>query len=449
MIRNIIIAVLSIGLIGAAYWGYQEHLEKNALLLNAENNYQRAFHDLTYQIDTLHDKIGTTLAMNSRTSLSPALVEVWRTTSEAHQSVGQLPLTLLPFNKTEEFLAQIGDFSFQTAVRDLDDDPLSDKEYELLKQLYGQAGDIQKELRNVQHLVLKNNLRWMDVELALASGDEVTDNTIINGFKTVEKTVEGYEDTELGPTFVSLKKRDDNFENIKGPKISKDEAIEIAKKYAKIDRDAKVEVTENAKGANYGFYNVSFNNKKSNEHASMDITKKGGYPIWFIMNRDVGEEKLSLNDASNRAVQFLKDNGYEKLQLAESTQYDHTGLFSFVALEDDVWVYPDSIKVKVALDNGDIIGFTADNYLKSKQARTLPKPKITVAEAKKEINPNVKVMENRQAIILSDNGEEILCYEFLGTLGDDTYRIYINSMTGQEEEIEKLKNAEPVFEDVV
>src|SRR5690606_22796698 len=111
-------------------------------------------------------KIGTTLAMNSRKSLSPALAEVWRITSQAHSSVGQLPLTLLPFNKTEEFLANIGDFSYRAAVRDLDKEPLTEKEYESLKTLYSQSADIQKELRKVQHMVLKNNLRWMDVEMA-------------------------------------------------------------------------------------------------------------------------------------------------------------------------------------------------------------------------------------------------------------------------------------------
>ena len=58
---------------------------------------------------------------------------------------------MLPFNKTEEFLAKIGDFSYQTAVRDLDKDPLNDKEYATLKTLYGQAAEIQDELRNVQH----------------------------------------------------------------------------------------------------------------------------------------------------------------------------------------------------------------------------------------------------------------------------------------------------------
>lgn len=88
-------------------------------MINAENNYQRAFHDLTYQMDLLHDKIGSTLAMNSSRSLSPALADVWRITSDARGQVGQLPLTLLPFNKTEQFLSNIGDFSYKTAVRNL------------------------------------------------------------------------------------------------------------------------------------------------------------------------------------------------------------------------------------------------------------------------------------------------------------------------------------------
>lgn len=169
MLRGILIAVLVVAVAGTGYWGYQEHIEKNAILIHAENNYQRAFHDLTYQVDLLNDKIGSTLAMNSRQQLSPSLVEVWRITAEAQNDVGQLPLTLLPFNKTEEFLANVGEFSYRTAVRDLDQEPLSDEEYQTLQALYEKSGDIQKELRKVQHLVLENNLRWMDVQLALAT----------------------------------------------------------------------------------------------------------------------------------------------------------------------------------------------------------------------------------------------------------------------------------------
>lgn len=449
MIRGILITVLTIGVIGTAYWGYQEHQEKNAVLLHAENNYQRAFHDLTYQVDTLHEKIGTTLAMNARHSLSPALAEVWRITSEAHNSVGQLPLSLLPFNKTEEFLTKIGDFSYQTAVRDLDKKPLTDKEYHALKELHSQAGNIQQELRKVQHLVLKNNLRWMDVELALATEDESVDNTIIDGFKTVEKTIEGYNDTDFGPTFVSRKNKDENFKNIKGKEITRDEAIEIAKKHAVVDGDTEVKVSENGEGSNYGFYSVSLLNHNNNREAHMDITKKGGFPIWYIVNRDIKDEKLSLNEASNKAMDFLNNNRYENMELFESTQYDHVGLFTFVTSKDGVRVYPDSIKIKVALDNGDVIGFSADEYLKSQEGRVIPKPSITIEEARSEINPNVKIQENWLAVIHNQQGKEVLCYEFLGTLDNDTYRIYINSNSGQEEKVEKLKNAEPIYEDVV
>src|SRR5699024_8221998 len=189
MIRSILIAVLSIGIVGLGYWGYKEHEEKNALLIHAENNYQRSFHELSYHMDLLHDKIGTSLAMNSGARLSPQFVDIWRLTSEALTNVGQLPLTLLPFNKTEEFLSQIGDFTYRTAIRNLDDDPLTDDEIETLEKYYSQAEEIKDELRQVQHATLSDDLRWMDVELALATQEEQVDNTIIDGFQTVEKKV--------------------------------------------------------------------------------------------------------------------------------------------------------------------------------------------------------------------------------------------------------------------
>jgi spore germination protein len=450
MFRGILIAVLSVGVAGTALWGYQEHREKNAVLINAENSYQRAFHDLTYQVDLLHDKIGTTLAMNSRQSLSPTLAEVWRITSEAHSDVGQLPLTLLPFNKTEEFLAKIGDFSYQTAVRDLDKEPLNDEEYATLKSLYGQAAEIQDELRNVQHMAMKNNLRWMDVELALASGKEPADNTIIDGFRTVENTVEGYNEVDLGPAFVNLKVKDNTFNELEGENISKEEAIKKAKNYMDLGKDTEIKVTESGKGSDYVFYSISMENKKTGQLSNMDITKKGGHPIWFVLSRDVKEQKISLNEASKKATQFLLDNKFKDIELIESTQYDNIGVFTIIKSLDGVRIYPKSVKVKVALDNGQILGFSNDDYLKAVRSDTeIAKPTITLDEARAKINPQVKVMEDRLAVIMNDLGKAVLCYEFMGTLDQDTYRVFINADSGMEEDVEKMKNAEPIYEDLV
>ncbi|WAA13778.1 germination protein YpeB [Fervidibacillus halotolerans] len=446
MIRNLLIGLLSVAIIGTGIWGYQEHKEKNAILIHAENNYQRAFHDLTYTIDLLHDKIGTTLAMNSRQSLSPALVDVWRLTSEAHSHVGQLPLTLLPFNKTEEFLSNIGEFSYRAAVRDLEKSPLSDEEYETLKSLYEQSKEIQDELRKVQHAVLSNQLRWMDVEMALATEEENVDNTIIDGFKTVEKKVEGYSEGDLGTIFTGMNKKEEGFQNLPGKEISKEEALEIAKKYTTNIKDPETKVTESGKGSDYEFYSVSIRDGKN--EIDMDITKKGGYPIWVMNHREVKEQKISLNEAGNRALAFLKERKFENMKMFESYQYDHVGVFTFVTSINNVRIYPEAVKIKVALDDGTIIGFSAEEYLATHNERSIPDPVITEEEAKEQVNPNVKIMESRLAIINNELNEEVLCYEFLGTLGNDTYRIFINALNQREEKIEKLKSAEPIYEEI-
>ncbi|WP_335869742.1 germination protein YpeB [Bacillus sp. 2205SS5-2] len=449
MLRVILITGLTLGVLGTAYWGYQEHQEKNAILINAENSYQRAFHDLTFEIDLLNDKIGTTLAMNSQKSLSPALADVWRITSQAHSDVGQLPLTLLPFNKTEEFLAKIGDFSYRTAVRNLDKNPLSEEEYERLEQLYEQSGEIQKELRKVQHLVIKNNLRWMDVELALATNKETVDNTIIDGFKTVEKTVKGYDESDVGGTsFINVQKRNENLKNLDGEEITKEEAIQIAKNYTKFSDIKKQKVTENGEGSDYGFYSVSLLSK-GNIEASMDITKTGGYPLWYINNRDVKESSISLNEAATKGAEFLKEYKFKDLDLFESAQYDSVGVFSFVTSINNVRIYPDTIKMKVALDTGEVIGFSASDYIQNNKSREIPEPILTKEEAMEYINPNVKILQDGMAVIVNELNEEVLCYEFMGTLKNDTYRIFINSQTGLEEKVEKLQNAEPIYEDFV
>ena len=70
-------------------------------------------------------------------------------------------------------------------------------------------------------------------------------------------------------------------------------------------------------------------------------------------------------------------------------------------------------------------------------------------EAKAKINPKVEIMEQRKAVIINDIGEEVLCYEFLGVINNDTYRIFINANNGQEEKVEKLKNSEPVYDNIL
>ncbi|MCA1200485.1 germination protein YpeB [Priestia flexa] len=449
MIRTILITILAVGVVGVGYWGYTEHQEKDAVLLQAENTYQRAFHDLSYELDLLNDKIGGTLAMSSRDQLSPALAEVWRLTSEAHSNVGQLPLALLPFNKTEEFLSDIGDFAYEVAVRDLGKSPLTDKEYKTLNALYEKSSEIQNEMRTVQHLVIDNNLRWMDVELALATKEKQGDNTIIDGLKTVEKSMDSYAESDLGITNTSNEDEKKAFGQLKGREVDERVAKEVARSFLDLKGKEEMHIAESGKGANYPFYSLTIKDPSTKKEIYMDITKKGGYPIWVLENRDVKKQNISLNEAMEKANKFLKDHRFESLVMSESAQYDNLGVFTFVEeTESGVRIYPDAVKMKMALDDGTVAGFSAKEFLLRHRTRDIPEPTITKEEAKSKLNPNLKVMEDRLAIIENDLQEEVLCYEFLGTINDDTYRIFVNAKTGFEEKVDKLQNAEPIYDEV-
>ncbi|WP_050615449.1 germination protein YpeB [Bacillus testis] len=445
MAKNIIIALLAIAVAGTGFYGYKEHREKNAVLVQAENNYQRAFHDLSYQMDLLNDKIGTTLAMNTRKSLSPALTDVWRITSEAQSDVGQLPLTLMTFNQTEEFLNNIGNFSYRTAVRDLEKEPLSEEEYSTLQRLYKQSAEIQNDLRQVQANVMANNLRWTDVERAMNTGNSPKDNSIVDGFNMVEKKVGGYaEASQFGPSFVAHKEKDEQYRQIKGKEITKEEAVKIARKLVPNSSSAQATVVENRKGSDFPFYSVTLKDTNSDQVSTVDLTKKVGYPIIYMNNRDVKEANISLNEAEKKAKSVLDKQHFTSMEMYESSQYDSVAIFNFVHVEKGVRVYTDSIKVKIALDDGGLIGYSAENYLKTNKERKLDKPKLSLEEAKKKLHNKVKLMENRLAIITDPGGKEVLCYELLGVMNNETYRIFINADNGDEELVEKLNESEAV-----
>ncbi|WP_077299649.1 germination protein YpeB [Virgibacillus pantothenticus] len=440
MIRWILIAVLAIGIVGTGFWGYQEHQEKNAVLIQAENTYQRAFHELTYRVDVLNDKIGSALAMNSKQRLSPQLVEIWRITSEALSSVGQLPLGLLPFNKTEEFLANIGDFTYRTAVRDLEKEPLSDQETRSLEKLYKQSGEIKDELRKVQHTALKNNLRWMDVQLALANEGEQMDNTIIDGFKTVEKKVEGFAEGNGDASTSNKTVRDHEFKFLTGESLSSEKALTKAAKLLRVNGKDKLNITESGKGAEVPLYSISYRNEK--ESGYLDLSQTGGHPLTLLVNRPVKQKQISLNEGMKKAEEYLKTNQFEDMTVFQSAQYDNIGSFSFLYSKDGVRYYSDALEVKVALDNGEILGLTAIDYFMNHNDRKLAEPEISADEAKEMVNPNVDIQEEYLAVIDNDLGEEVLTYEFLGTMGNETYRIFINANDGREERVEKLSGSE-------
>lgn len=446
LMRTAMFAFLIVALAGTAYWGYQEHQDKNSVLIKAENSYQRAFHDLNNNISNLEDELGKSIAINTRDLLAPCMANIWRISYAAQSNVGQLPLTLMPFSKTKDFLAQLADFTYDIGMRDLANQPISDEEWNRLKTLHKQAKEIQAELRKVQTKVLNENLRWMDVELAIASENSDLNNAIIDGFQSLDKQVAGYIETEMRATENKLgDSADDKKRKITGKPISEEEAKEKVKQVLD-EPNLEMEVLDNQDSTEYSAYTIQAQRPEQDEIITVNVAKNGGHVLWFLDSRDVEESNIGLHDAENKALEFLKRNGIEGMVAIESDQYDHVGVFDFVSEKDGVRIFTDLIRVKVALDDGQILGYEAVDYVASHdQNREIPKPKVTLQEAKSNLNKNLQIQEDHLSLIEVDNGETKLCYELLGTIGEETYRIFVDAETGKEERVEKMKTAHPML----
>jgi spore germination protein len=443
----VLLPIVTLALIGTGVWGYQEHQDKNSILIKAENQYQRAFHDLSYYMGQLEQELGKTTAVNatSQDYQKRRLIQVWQTTSQAQNQINQLPLNLLPFTKTEEFLDKIANFSYQTSIRDLTKKPLTKKENETLSTLYTRSKQLSKELGSIQNEVMNQSLRWMDVEVALASATEKNSkrNGIIDGFKIMDDGVGNYEEVEWGSSVQSLYKKR-SIQALSGPNMDENSIRQQASAFVQDVSPEQWIVTENGKKTNYNTYSVSLEKNDGNV-LSMDYSKHGGKLLWYMNPRDIHKEQLSLEQAKEYADQFLQNNNYHSLT---PVNYDHYGKvmsITYAAKENGIVYYPKKITLRVAMDDGEVVGMQAQDYVYETPKKKLEKPKLSLKEASKLLNPSFRQLTSNLSYVGNELRQDVLCYEFTGTIHDAHYRIFLNADTGAEEKIESIEQLEATF----
>lgn len=436
-IAAIFFPITAIALIAVGVWGYQENQEKNSVLIKAENQYQRAFHDLNNHVNKLQEEMGKTLAVNSRKQMQQSMTNVWRLAYAAQEDVGQLPMTLMPFDKAEEFVANIGRFSYEMGVRDLEKKPLNAQERKTLKTLYNHSHDIRENLNSVQEKVLSNHLRWMDVELAMATEDKNLDNTIIDGFKKVNKTVEQYPEVDWGPTVNNLNvQMKGKYKKMHGKKATPTEIKEKTRKLFGYPSTKGMKVSLNKKG-DYQTYSVTI--KEGKKEVNADWTAIQGHLAWMMMDRPWGKNKITYKQADQKATSFAKKLGFGEMKVISYDQTENSLSFQMVKKIGNVLVYPEVVSMKIALDNAEVIGVQADDYLFNHVQKINTKPTINEQQARKKLQRSIKVSKSNLAYINNQSGTGVLCYEFLGKLDDQKYRIFINAKTGEEEMIQTIE----------
>lgn len=157
-------------------------------------------------------------------------------------------------------------------------------------------------------------------------------------------------------------------------------------------------------------------------------------------NRDVNSEIISQEEADKKGKEFLESKGFNNMKETYYLKQEGIVTINYAYSQNNTVVYPDLIKVKVALDNGEVLGIETTGYLNNHTERNISNIKITKEEAKKNLNKDLQIESEGMAIIPTEWKTEILCYEFKGKVDDREFLVYINAENGREEDILIITN---------
>ena len=222
-----------------------------------------------------------------------------------------------------------------------------------------------------------------------------------------------------------------------GEEIDEEKAKQIAKDFIEEDRIQEFNsngLIENGNIQVYDF-NAKINDDENNNNLTISIAKKGGHIVNMNYNREVKTEVISQDEANEKGKEFLNSRGISNMKATYYLKEGGIVTINYAYEQNGVTIYPDLIKVKVALDNGEILGVETSGYLNNHTERTFTKAKISMEEARSKLNKSLEITSEGMAIIPTEWKTEILCYEFKGKIDDTDFLVYTNVETGREENI--------------
>ncbi len=435
----VIPALLSLALVLSLWWGYDQYRVRRSLNIQLENSYQRAFHELVWSIRTVENELALLSAAGGAEQQMQSLATVWRQVYAAQEKVGQLPLGLVPLDETEAYLSQTGDYVFALVTKG---DGLTADDRSNVTKLQQSAASIGNELEALQSTILQQNILWTDVQAALVRAkreDEVADNTVINGFKLVNKEVQEFPEIKFDQRIGVAQPPPTA---LQGDKISQSEAEEIARWFlAPTDQAAyQVESVELTQGS-LPTYRFVFIPNQSDRRVTVEVTERGGKVFWMLENRVPSTVQVPAAALSQQAEAWLRRRGYDNLRLIGQHEYQGSVLFAYVYEQDGVLIYPDLLRLRMASDDGSVIGFEGNGYVAYHvEPRQVPEPMLSLEQALRKLATGLQqVGPAQKAVIFNARAKETLVYEIPVSRGTDQFLVYVDAADGSEIQIVRLE----------
>ena len=400
----------------------------------SENNYNMAFYELVDYVQNVETYLAKSLISSTPEHGAETLTNLWREANLAQTYLARLPIESQELENTEKFLNQVSDYSYSLSRKNIYHQKLSQDDLNNLQDLHSYSIELENTLNQLSDDLNTGRFNWGELTQkgSIAFAQQV-DNISKESFSNLEENFHEYAgliyDGAFSEHLTNQEKR-----GLTGDDIEEEQAKKIAEEFIGKENIKETTNLGFSENATIPVYDFSITNKQE-ETIQISISKKGGHIVSMNSNREVNAEIILQEEADQKGKEFLESKGFTNMKETYYLKQEGIVTINYAATQDNVVIYPDLVKVKVALDDGEILGIETTGYLNNHVKRDTSKVKITSQEAKSSLNPNLQITSEGLAIIPTEWQTEILCYEFKGKVEDKEFLVYINSENGREEDI--------------
>ena len=427
--NKILMALTVILFVIIAVLGYNLRNKSMAYSTAKENDYNRAFYAVVDYVQNVKTYLAKTMVSKSAEHGAEMLTHVWREANLAQSYVGMLPIESQELENTEKFLNQVSEYSYTLSRKNIDGEGLTDEDMNKIKELYNYSNDLSNTLNEMSTELNNGTLTWED----LMKNTEASEIAEVSTFNVVEENFHEFTgliyDGAFSEHMTSTEKK-----GLTGEEIDEETAKQKAEEFVGKDKIKNTQNNGFVENGDIPVYRFEMTTN-DNQTIGISISKKGGHVVYLNYNRNVTGEKISEQDAVQMGKEYLSNKGYPNMQETYYLKENGFIIVNYAFKQGDVVIYPDLIKVKIALDNGEVLGIETTGYLNNHTTRDLSNIKITKDEAREKINKNLEIQSEGMAMIPTEWQTEILCYEFKGKVENREFLVYINAENGREEDI--------------
>lgn len=412
-----------------------------------ENDYNMAFFELVDYVQNVETYLAKSLISSTPEHGAEVLTHVWREANLAQAYLAMLPMGSEELANTSKFLNQVSDYSFSLSRKNIYNESLTQEDFDNLKNLHDYSVELENTLNQLSADMNDGRIKWGELN---KKGSSIFATQVSNiskdSFSNLEENFHEYAgliyDGAFSEHLTSVDKK-----GLTGENIDEEKAKQIAIEFFGNNNINKIEsngISENTNMPCYDF-RVTLNGEKDEDNnAIISITEKGGHVVFMNYNRNVEAQTISEERADEMGKEFLANHGFENMEETYYLKQEGVVTINYAYSQNssngNVTVYPDLIKLKVALDNGQILGIETTGYLNSHYERKIENINITKEKAKESLNKELQIESEGLAIIPTEFQTEILCWEFKGKVDGTEFLVYINVQTGKEEDILVIKD---------